>query len=437
MKNKKLLLESKLLKNSRLTQNLGLKIAALLFAALLWLVVVNVDDPVDSVSFRNIPVSVSNEEVVTNKGKVYQIVDGTNTVNVTVYATRSVLSKLTADDIVATADLSQMEVNTFLVPIQVSVRGFEGKNITAEATPKNLQVEIEDVTKNSFPISISTSGVPRDGYVVGEVTANPERITVRGSESMIANINKVVAQVNVEGRSTDCELEAKLVYYDGNGNPMDASQLKSDIGDEGVTVKVQILPKKNVELHFNISGTPAAGYIYTDLSCEPQTIQICGTEDVLSEIDEIEIPEEVINIEGKDSKIEISVDITPYLPEGVRLVDESANNVIVTVGIEQEGSKTIELPVEAVRVDNLADKLKFAFDSVTEIQFQFAGIEEILEKLDIRNAAFIDLGKYTEAGTYEVSVNVEPIEGVSLLNKPVVKIILSEKKEENNGDKEE
>lgn len=430
MKNKKFLQESKLLKNSRLTQNLGLKIAALIFAALLWLVVVNVDDPVDSVSFRNIPVSVSNEEVVTNKGKVYQIVDGTNTVNVTVYATRSVLAKLSADDIVATADLSQMEVNTFLVPIQVSVKGYEGKSITAEATPKNLQVEIEDVTKNSFPISVSTSGVPRDGYVVGEVTANPERITVRGSESMIANINKVVAQVNVEGRSSDCVLEAKLVYYDGNGNPMDASQLKSDIGEEGVTVNVQILPKKNVQLQFNVSGMPAEGYIYTDLSCEPQTIQICGTEDVLSEIDVIEIPKDVINIEGKNSKIEISVDITPYLPEGVRLVDESANNVIVIVGIEQEGSKTIELPVEAIRVDNLADNLKFAFDSVTEIQFQFAGIEEILEKLDIRNAAFIDLEKYTETGTYEVTVNVEPIEGVSLLNKPVVKIILTEKEDE-------
>ena len=43
----------------RITNNLALKILAFLIAAFLWLVVVNIDDPVDDKTFSNIPVPVS------------------------------------------------------------------------------------------------------------------------------------------------------------------------------------------------------------------------------------------------------------------------------------------------------------------------------------------------------------------------------------------
>lgn len=111
------------MKKYKFTQNIGLKIMALLFAAVLWVIVVNADDPVVSAVYRDVPVTITNEDVVTNKGKVYQIVDDTHTVNVTVYATRSVISKISKDNISATADLSQMDVNTYLVPIQATVQG--------------------------------------------------------------------------------------------------------------------------------------------------------------------------------------------------------------------------------------------------------------------------------------------------------------------------
>ena len=50
----------------RITNNLALKILAFLIAAFLWLVVVNIDDPVDDKTFSNIPVQVTHEEVITD-----------------------------------------------------------------------------------------------------------------------------------------------------------------------------------------------------------------------------------------------------------------------------------------------------------------------------------------------------------------------------------
>ena len=47
----------------RITKNLTLKILAFLIAVFLWLIVVNIDDPVDDKTFSNIPVQVTHEAV--------------------------------------------------------------------------------------------------------------------------------------------------------------------------------------------------------------------------------------------------------------------------------------------------------------------------------------------------------------------------------------
>lgn len=39
-------------------ENLSLKVIALFFAVFLWLIVINIDDPVDTQTFDNIPVEV-------------------------------------------------------------------------------------------------------------------------------------------------------------------------------------------------------------------------------------------------------------------------------------------------------------------------------------------------------------------------------------------
>lgn len=419
------------MKKYKLTQNLGLKVMALLFASFLWLIVVNVDDPVVSATYTNVPVSVINEQVVTNMGKVYQIVDDTQSVRVTVYAKRSILNKITSKDIVATADLRQMETKTQLVPITATIPEYSGNYQSTEVNPRNLQVEIDAVTKNNFPISISSTGTPRDGYVVGEMTVDPEKIQIGGADSIIGNIQKVEATVNVSGMSKSGVVEADaLILYDGNGNPMDQSKLSFNLGAEGISVYVEILSKKSVNLDFAVSGIPASGYVYSGWSSVPESVQVCGSKEVLSNLTTIEIPASEIDITGESRRKEVTVDIRPYLPEGVQLVDESASNVVVTVTIEEEGARTIDLPLEAIQVNNLSEKLEIAFESQSDLELQFTGKEEALERLDVRNAASIDLKNYTTPGTYEVEVNIVFASGVTLTKTPTVKVVLTEIEEE-------
>lgn len=413
----------------KITRNLGLKVAALIFSVFFWLIVININDPIDSATYANVPVEFINGEVVTNKGKTYDLVGDAQLVRVTVSGKRSVLSRVRSSNIVATADLSQMEVNTYLVPITAEVRGLEGDTVTTQVSPGNLEVKIEATDKHTFPISVNTNSITtRSGYAIGEVSVNPEMITISGAESTIRNIHRVVARPEENGLSESTTLDAELVLFDGNDNVMDQSQLTNNLGDRGLSVNVQILREKTVPLHIGgVSGNPAEGFIYNGCTTEPSQIVICGTKEALDAVSEIEIPESAVNIEGKRSREEVTVDILPYLPEGISLSANASNNVVVTVMIEQEGRKTIELPVGAIQINNLKEDLKLSFESEMDIEVQFTGTEEALSVLDIRYAASIDLKNYKTAGTYEVTVNIETPSGVELTKNPTVKIILTEK----------
>lgn len=418
------------MKKHKWNMNLGLKIIALFFSIVLWVIVVNIDDPIVTKSFRNIPVSIINEEVVTNKGKTYSILDGTDTVTVDVSAKRSLFSRFSASDIVVSADLSQMDVSTWLVPLEVSIDKINGEYESADTNPVNLQLEIEDITKKVFPVSINTIGTQEEGYVVGDLTASPKEIEIGGSQSMVDSIQKVVATVDVSGISSNRTLKAiKLSYLDSDGNSMDTSRLSNNLGEAGISVYVQVLQKKEVELEFQISGKPADGYICTEVTYEPKMVEICGTKQALQELELITIPASEVDISGESSKKTVTVDIKPYLPEGVELTDNTANNVVVTAKIDRIGTKTIEVPVEAILVNNLNKKLSVEISSENDLILQIEGSEEALEVLDLRNAVSIDLKEYSSPGTYEVPVYVETGEEVELVTSPTVKVVLTAKAE--------
>lgn len=96
------------MKNHKFTDNLGLKIIAIIFAVFLWLIVVNLDNPVSTQTFSEVPVTIINEDIILSAGDTYQVL-GEEKVSVVISATRQVRQKLTKEDIVATADIKEMD----------------------------------------------------------------------------------------------------------------------------------------------------------------------------------------------------------------------------------------------------------------------------------------------------------------------------------------
>lgn len=389
-----------------LTNNIGLKLLAFLFAFMLWLLVVNIDDPVDTKTFDSIPVTIEHAEVVTQDQRSYQVLDGTDTVSVTVSATRSVLEKISAENIVATADMRELYLES-QIPIEITIPGYEFESATAN--PRNVQVKIEQNKSDTFPITVTTTGTVRDGYVLGNVQADPERVTVNGPESVIDRISKVVAQVNVSGLSEDSSIDAVLTYYDSDNNEISAEQLANNLGTTGVKVNVTLYHTARIPVTVDTSGVTAAdGYSISEVTWTPEEIQLAGEEEVLDALESIRIPADAVDITFISQRTEQTVDITPYLPEGTRLVDENGNNILVTARVAREGTKSFDIPVGSITVDNLSDSLTVSgYGSGDDLEVHIGGPQEQLNSLQLSDLTVsIDLKECTKAGDYEVPVTI-------------------------------
>lgn len=407
--------------------NLGLKIIALVFSAFLWLIVVNLDNPVSSSTFTNIPVTIVNDDIITSAGDVYQVL-GDQSVSVVVYANRKVRQNLSADDIVATADIKEMDTSTGLVPVKITIPEYSGDYESAEAVPRNLQIQREKSGRKVLSLSVRTEGELRDGYIFGQMTVQPENVTITGPESILEQVDRAVANVDTADIDTykDTRVSAELILYDSDGNVISQNQLENNLGEDGITVSVEILELKSVPVTVEVSGMPAEGYNFTGCTSEPETVQISGKSDVIDAVDEIMLPSSVIDIDGADSPIEKTVNITPYLPEGVSLADENSGNVKITAMIEQDGTRTINFLVSSIMINNLDEDLKVSYEPDAEITMTFSGEQDRLDVLDISNAVSVDLEKYTRPGTYDIPVNVTLPEGITMTSEVTVRITLEE-----------
>lgn len=410
----------------KLKNNFSLKLLAFLFAFMLWLIVVNIDDPVMTKTFTNIPVTVEHSEILTEQNKTYQIVDDTQNVSVVVSAKRRTLSKIKASDIVVTADIKEMYLNT-QIPLEVTVNGYEG-SCEAKASPRNLQIQIEDNVSKTTYITPVASGQVRSGYVLGKLTADPETVTINGPKSLVEKISKVEAGVNVSGLSENTVLDSALVLYDENNNVIDQSRLANNLGNVGVSVSVTLYRTTTVPVEADTSEIEVKeGYSISNVKLAPEEIEIAGPEDALAKVKSIDIPAEEFSGEAIDSRTDYTIDISKYLPEDIELADSNASSVIITVTLEKDGTKNFELPVGSITVKNLGENLRMSYNKTDNLEVHVKGSKEQLDTLNIEQIAIIDLAEYAKAGTYKVPVQFKLPDGCTLTEDVEVELVLEEK----------
>ena len=330
----------------KLTDNLFLKILSVLVAVLLWLVIVNINDAQGTaVYFKE--VTLLNTEIITENGKVFRVEEGANLIKITVHERQSVLRELKAADFTLTADMEKNLKYDSLVGISVECKN-RNIDVAEEVTLDrwNVNVSIEDSATEQFQVIVTDTGTANDGLMVGSMVPEQTIIKITGPVSIVERIERVEAVVDLTGLPTTSVKNCSLKLYDGAGNVIDDTYLNFVGKEDGIDVTVSMLNKKTVPLAFTYEGIPAEEYKVKSVEWKPQVIEIAGNTGVLAGLNSIQIPSKVVNVDGVEEEQQLVIDITPYLPFGVVLVDEKDASVLVIVEIEHtksdEDSETVD-----------------------------------------------------------------------------------------------
>lgn len=383
----------------RLTRNTGLKILSLLVAFLVWVVILNVDDPVITKTFRDIQVTTINENVLEEKDKVYEVVSG-NTVDVQVKAKRSVMETLDNSDFQAIADLSKLSV-VYAVPIDVSVPRY-GDRVEIVKENYTMQVSLENLADKQLKINVVTSGTVAEGYYIKEKTTSPNIIKVSGAESLIDKVNEVVVEVNVNNERESFKKTAIPKVYDKNGTLMDSGNIT--LSYDEVDVSVDLLKTKTVNLFIDLKGTPYYGYRYKNFEYEPKQVVIAGEQ---SELDKVQYIMGEYNIDYKKEDIEDVVNIEDFIKNDVILIDEN-KNAVINIHIEKLKSKDINLSSSDIELKNLPPGKAANINSTDDIQVEVLGEEALLSGINKYNLKpYIDLSD-SDIGTKSFNIQFSP-----------------------------
>lgn len=430
------------MKKNKWTRNLGLKIVSVLFAISLWLIVVNMNDPVISHRYTNIPVNFLNTSTLTNAGKVYEVLDGTDVINsVTITAQRSVLDLIDSSDIVATADFSDNLGEDGTVAIELSLSRYNSKISSIKGSIDHVKLNIEAKKTLQLVLKATTSGTVAEGCMVGNITTDQNLVRIEGPESIVSSIAKASVNVDVSGANSTVATYANVVLYDADGNEVTHPALSKNC--DQVRVTVEILNTKEVPLNVTVMGIPASGYLASgEIVTDPETVRIAGTAPNLAKIDSITVPESELNVTGQSEDMTVYVNLTGYLPNGIFWADpEFDGTVMITIAIEKAEQRTLTIPKASAVVVNVPDgftaELQFTHNDSEDYEIQVIGLPEKVNGIRESDVVgYVDMNSFMadmelaepeelQAGTYQVELVFNNLNGTELVHAVNAQLIIA------------
>ena len=427
------------MKKRKLTDNLSLKIMSVAIAIVVWLIVVNIDNPVGTNYYTITDVELINKEYVESSdtiGKMCMPEENQDSVKVAITASKKVRDRIRLSDITAVADLQQavsLDTDPVMVPITVTCLASGVLPSDIKVTPQNLTVNLDEKETQEFVVNVSKGDTkPGKDYEVGSLTASPEKIRITGPKTLVNKIDKVNATIALDGNTEDYTQEVNLTIYDKNQEALSESEMNSlrieNNAKVVVTAKLWKI-RTGVKIAAGYVGTPAGGYQVGSVKTVPDTISVAGNTEGLESLSEndnmITIPADRIDISGESKDAERKISLKNLLPDNVKLTSDSSEDVWVTVSILPVGSQEFNLPTKNIEVKNKPDNLQVTFETA-QIALRIKSESEDLEDLNINEdvKAEIDL-KDKEAGNYKVPVKLSLPDGYEMVEDVYTEVVIS------------
>ncbi len=320
-------------------------IISVIGAIALWMYVVNVVNPPISVSYKDIPVQLLNQDYLSDN-RLAIAGTGEYTVDVSLNGARNLIKDVTAEQIVATADLNGLKAGQNYINVEVQA---PNELNVEDIRSQKIQIYIDELVSVDKEVLVDYP-VLEEGYEIYILSQGAESVKVTGAKSLVDMVDKVLLSVDVnslqEDKYTTQELDCIPVDAEGNIVPV----VTADPLTVGVTSTR--FATKTVPLNVQVVGKPGLGAQVSSFSA-PKSITIKGPLARLDAVDSIDARN--INIEGITSSMTVTVE--PQLPSEIWMAD-SNEQLLATVALADSGRVTYLYTLDDVVIRNLAPGLE-------------------------------------------------------------------------------
>lgn len=377
------------------------KICSLAIAVFMWFLVMNTINPTEIKTFTA-PITFENMEALTEKGYIVSNIQDFDsaTVTIKVEASRPALDALSKaeskNSIKAKIDLSKIEIDqnadfpysvtAAIVPSLPNSSYLYNYDISSYY-PNGAEIEIDKAETRTIPVELATYGSPMSGYVAEDATSDTEEVEVTGPKSVINNVEKVVATIDITNSKETLSKDCKMTVYDTNNMALKGFIIEPN------TISVSVVIKKNNAIKIEepvTTGNLPDQLELLSIDYSPKTIDATSLNDKVPE--SITLPP--IDLTSITKETTRAIDISGILEKAGLESKIKKINVTIKVGVKSAEDYVIQ--TSAIKTIGLNPNYNVSFDK-DEITLEIGGasnidISALAPNIDITN---LSLGKHT------------------------------------------
>ena len=359
---------------------------ALVFACGLWVYVITVDNPNDEITLYDVPVVLSGESFLHDRGLMLSTQD-TPTITLTLSGNRSNLKKVNKSNITVVADLSKI-ADSGMQPLNYEIiypGDVPDNAIKVESRlPDRVSVEVEGRSQKNLEVKWVYSGKVKPGYTPDKdsLELSHRYISVTGPTAVLNQMGNSV-QVTVDLKDRDENIINEAVSYefcDTKGNPFKAGELDTsrlELSATEVKLSMKIPRLKEIQLVVDVIYGAGATKENTLIDQKVTTIEVSGSEHLLEDLDKLNLG--TIDLTKEMTAENFTREFDIELPEGVTNVT-GITEVKVDVEFKDLVTKTFTLENPVLKKENLPKGMSAIFkDKVLNVTLR--GTAELIEEL--------------------------------------------------------
>lgn len=388
-------------------KNLGNLILAVVFSVIIWFAVSiqifpNVYDHVDGITVTAEPTAFMHEENL-------HIIDYTDTVSIQIQGKRYAIGMLTAEDFIASLDLSDItSPGTHTVNI---ILGMVEANDDCEIISTGLtsKVTVQRIISKDIPLEVNTTNLSvGEGLQIQEddIRISADFITVSGDESLVNSVARAAIEPVFEGTMTETTAVSGTVsLYTAAGTKIENSELEYQASNYSVTIPVYRVRTLPLNVSFIYPDNFDSSSIEYSIVPREITIAAPATDTAIENLDRIDIGE--INLAGITVRDLQGVNLAISLPDGYKNLSNTGRAQVNFENTDSYGKLEFTVSTDNFTVLNGDPEYDYSFVT-SQFEVTAIGPSDVLQNLsqdDITGTVNL-LGIPIEEGVKNVTVTL-------------------------------
>jgi len=410
--------------------NIQWKIIAVVLAVILWMVALNILDPIQTeritlqLYLRNLDILAENGKVLVDEAAL-----SSTTVDVIVQGNFSEMVDL-QNRVRASVDLAHPDIisgeSNANIAIASSIYAYITGNYNLTITQvftSSVNVFVDDVVSEVFEVTVNYGGtfVATD-FLDQSPRVVPSEIVITGPRAAMNRIAIVSVEVDLTDRNDEFTIQRDILVTNFAGVPVEGISL----GATQANVTVPILMRNNILIQTpQITGTPAPGFAVTGIQQNIYSILAYGSRTDIQRTPRIYFSD--INIQGATSNIIYYPDLASTLAGRGLTIYGPVSSLEFIVTVEPLATRTIPVSFSTdVSVFGFNPGVSFVNHNIT-FNVVVEGISRYIDDITASDLTFsIELANLP-FGSHSVPLRANPPVGVTIIGAlPLIGVIVED-----------